>query len=84
MVYSLRIKNLTGYMEACHFCADKRCEGCPLPFDKNTTYADLMAKIGVNSNVSFYNNDYKRGKQDLILEIVWNSKIEKPFYDQFQ
>lgn len=33
MPYVIRIKNMAGYMDACHFCGDKRCEGCPLPFD---------------------------------------------------
>ncbi len=47
-LYTLRIKNLTGYMESCNFCGDKRCEGCPLPFDANQTYNDLLIKLGVN------------------------------------
>ena len=34
-LYTLRIKNMTGYMESCQFCGDKRCEGCPLPFEDN-------------------------------------------------
>jgi hypothetical protein len=30
--YILKLRNITGYMEACNFCGDKRCNGCPLPF----------------------------------------------------
>lgn len=74
-IYTLRIKNMTGYMEACHFCEDRKCEGCPVPFNPELQYNDLLIKIGANSNVSFYPNfdSYKRGKHDVILEIVWNN-----------
>jgi hypothetical protein len=74
---------MSGYMESCHFCGDKRCDGCPLPYDKNLTFKDLMMKIGIDSNISFYSEGYKRGKNDVILEIVWNTKIEKSFFDAF-
>jgi hypothetical protein len=70
-------------MESCHFCQDKRCEGCPLPFSKDLTFNDLLMKIGATSNVSFYTDGYKRGKQDVVIEIVWNNKIEKAFFDTF-
>lgn len=38
MPYVLRLKNLTGYSEPCTFCGDRKCEGCPVPFDSNKTY----------------------------------------------
>ena len=82
-MYSLRIKNLTGYMESCHFCGDKRCEGCPLPFTKEMTLSDLMGKIGITQNISFFEQGYQRGKRDIILEIVWSMKVEKGFFDYF-
>lgn len=75
--YCLRIKNLSGYMESCHFCNDKRCEGCPLPYTDKMTLNDLFMKIGITSNNSFYTDGFKRGKQDVIFDIVWNNKIEK-------
>lgn len=68
-------------MESCHFCGDKKCDGCPLPFDENLTFNDLLIKMGTQSNVSFYNEGYKRGKNDVIIDIIWNNKIEKPFFD---
>lgn len=71
-------------MESCHFCQDKRCEGCPVPFSEDLTYNDLLMKIGITSNSSFYNDGFKRGKQDVMFEVVWNSKIEKGFFDGFQ
>lgn len=30
--YALKIKNISGYMEPCVFCKDKKCDGCPLPY----------------------------------------------------
>jgi len=39
---------MTGYMEACHFCGDRKCDGCPLPFTESVSYRDLLGKIGVN------------------------------------
>jgi hypothetical protein len=83
-LYCLRIKNMTGYMEPCHWCQDKRCEGCPLPFDANMTYNDMLMKVGNSSNESFYSSDaYKRGKQDLILDVVWNQRTSSEFFKQF-
>jgi hypothetical protein len=41
-------------------------------------------KLGATSNVSFYTDGYKRGKQDVILDIIWSPKIEKAFFDGFQ
>jgi hypothetical protein len=40
-------------------------------------------KLGATSNVSFYTDGYKRGKQDVILDIIWSPKIEKAFFDGF-
>ena len=72
---------MTGYMEACHFCGDKRCEGCPLPFDANLTYNDLLIKVGTSGNDSFYGTDgYKRGKLDIILDVVWNARTTNEFF----
>jgi hypothetical protein len=84
MIYQLRIKSLTGYMESCYFCGDKRCEGCPLPFTSALTYGDMLKKIGVSSNNSYFGDNYSRGKKDFIIEVVWNSQVEKGFFAQFQ
>ena len=67
-------------MEACNFCEDKRCEGCPLPYTENMIYEDLLGKIGVTTNSSFYSDGYKKGKQDVIFDVVWNMKIDKDFF----
>ena len=84
-LYCLRIKNMTGYMDPCHWCGDRRCEGCPLPFDPNLAYNDYLIKLGSSGNDSFYVNDaYKRGKQDIILEVVWNSRTPIDLLSQLQ
>jgi hypothetical protein len=71
-------------MESCQFCGDKRCEGCPLPFVENLTLGDLMLKLGSNSNNSFYSADnYRRGKQDLIIDVVWHHSLTKEFFSKF-
>ena len=75
---------MSGYMESCHFCGDKRCDGCPLPYSSKLTLKDMMMKIGIQNNESFYLEGYKKGKNDLIIEIVWNPKIDKSFFDAFQ
>lgn len=67
-------------MEACNFCEDKRCEGCPLPYTEDMIYGDLLGKIGITTNSSFYSDGYKRGKQDVIFDVVWNMKIDKDFF----
>jgi len=47
-LYIPKLKNLAGYMESCHFCGDKRCDGCPLPFDSKLTVNDLFIKLGIS------------------------------------
>ena len=64
MPYALKIKNISGYMEPCVFCQDKKCDGCPLPYTDNKTYNDLLNDAGITSNSSFF-ADYsslKKGK----------------------
>lgn len=82
--YVLRIKNLTGYMESCYFCGDKRCEsGCPLPYTDELTYGDLLQKIGQQSNDSYFGDHYNRGKKDINLDAVWCQSLTKEFFSQF-
>lgn len=75
---------MTGYMEACHWCLDRRCDGCPLPFVSDMTYNDLLIKLGSSSNDSYYASDaYKRGKQDVILDVVWSQRTQADFFSAF-
>lgn len=73
MPYVIRLKNVSGYNEPCVFCGDKRCEACPLPFNSNMLYNELLEKVGIKDNVSFYSESYsKRGKLEVIIDIVWS------------
>ena len=82
-LYMVKLKNMSGYMESCHYCTDKRCDGCPLPFVEDITVKDYLDRLNIESNVSFYADGYKKGKQDMIFDIIWNNKIEKSFFDSF-
>jgi hypothetical protein len=50
---------------------------CTLPYDANMTVLDMLHKIGVEDNHSFYGD--KRGKNDLILNLIWQRNFEGPF-----
>ena len=70
MPYQLKVENNSGYMQECHFCQSSSCrQHCTLPYDPNQTVLDMLHKIGVEDNVSFYGE--KRGKNDLILNLIW-------------
>lgn len=73
--YQLKIENVASYMSDCHFCGGSSCRGCPLPYSSTTTILDMLHKVGVEDNVSFYNG--KKGKSDMILNLVWNKDFEK-------
>lgn len=80
MPYLLKIENITRYMQECHFCGSSYCRNnCPLPFTEKMTVLDMLHKIGVEDNVSFYDSRRNAGKSDLILNIVW----QRDFNDQF-
>jgi hypothetical protein len=62
-------------MQDCHFCDSSNCKSCPLPFSSKITVLEMLNKVGVDDNVSFYNN--KKGKNDFILNLVWQKDFEK-------
>jgi hypothetical protein len=65
-------------MQECHFCQSSNCrQHCLLPYDPNQTLLDMLHKIGVEDNVSFYGE--KRGKNDLILNLIWHRSFESFF-----
>jgi hypothetical protein len=84
--YALRIKNISGYMEPCVFCKDKKCDGCPLPFTEAKTYTDILNDAGITNNSSFFSDSssLKKGKQEVILEIVWSKMFPKFILDKLQ
>jgi hypothetical protein len=76
--YHLKVENTSGYSQDCHFCNDYNCRmHCPLAFSSKMTVHDMLHKVGVEDNVSFYN--MKAGKRDFILNLCWHRDFEKSF-----
>ena len=77
MIYNLKVENTSGYRQDCHFCDTSSCrEHCALPFDDKKTVLDMLQKVGVEDNNSFYHDG--RGKKDFILNLVWAEEFEPP------
>jgi hypothetical protein len=76
--YQLKVENNAKYLENCHFCASQQCKtNCPVPFSAQLTVLDMLHRVGAEDNVSFYNN--RQGKQDFILNVVWQRDFDKNF-----
>jgi len=50
---------------------------CPLPYSSKITVLDMLHKVGVEDNSSFYMR--KGGKADFTLNLIWHKNFEKPF-----
>lgn len=73
--YSLRIENVAGYAEDCHFCEDSRCrQCCALPYSSKTTVLDLLKKLDVQDNISYFNEG--KGRKDVTLAFIWSSDFQ--------
>lgn len=76
MMYKLMVENNSSYSQDCHFCGNYHCrKHCPVPFREDMTVLDMLHKVGVEDNSSFYN--YGGGKSDFILNIVWHEDFQK-------
>mgnify|MGYP006099882199 CR=1 FL=1 len=42
---------------------------CPLPFTNDLTVMDMLQKLRIEDNISFYQN--KRGREDFIVNMIW-------------
>ena len=72
--YQLKIENNSSYGQNCHFCDNYNCNrNYPVPYTDKVTILDMLHKVGVEDNVSFYTKD---GKSDLILNLVFNRDFE--------
>ena len=81
--YLLKVENITRYMQECHYCNNSYCRNnCPLPFTEKMTVLDMLHKIGVEDNVSFYEAKRNSGKSDLILNIIWQRDFNEQFIKQ--
>ena len=71
MPYQLKIQNQSKYGTDCYFCGNQRCTTmCPLPFTNDLTVMDMLQKLRVEDNISFYQN--KRGREDFIVNMIWH------------
>ena len=68
-------------MEDCHFCGRSNCRNnCPVQYTSKVTVLDMLHRIGVEDNVSFYGGS--KGKRDFILNILWQRDFEDAFIKQ--
>jgi len=78
MPYSLMVENNSGYSQDCHFCGNYQGHNsCPIPFTDEMNVLDMLHKVGVEDNTSFYQN--KNGKSDFIVNLVWHTNLKKEF-----
>jgi hypothetical protein len=78
MPYQLKIENTSGYSQECHFCNQRKCtKNCPLPFSDKQTVLDMLHKVGVEQNRSFYEKN--GGSRDFILNLLWHCDFSKTF-----
>lgn len=75
---------MSGYNEMCKFCQERSCDGCPLPFRDDMDFEQLMKRVGISNNESFYWDGYDKGRKDVVFEIVWNNKINTDFLSKLQ
>jgi hypothetical protein len=79
--YHIRIENNRSYgvgMQPCNWCSQSSCRSnCPVPYSDQLTVLDMLNKIGVDDNISYYGDN--RGKQDFILNMVWADSFHKHF-----
>ena len=76
--YQLRVENVSGYGQDCFFCDESSCKpNCPLPYHSTMTVFDLLKKLGVDDNVSFYNEG--RGRKDVTLALIWSGDMLNDF-----
>lgn len=79
MPWQLKIETVSGYNQDCFFCDNSKCRSsCPLPFNSKMTVFDLLQKLNVEDNVSYYNHG--KGRKDITLGLVWS----KDFLDDIQ
>ena len=59
MSYHLVFKDISGYMENCHFCGNQKCGGCTLPYKETVTVADFLKKVNVDENNTLFSDERK-------------------------
>ena len=78
MPYQLIIENVSSYRQDCFFCDDEKCSSkCGLPYTSTMTVFDLLKKLDVDDNVSYYNEG--NGKKDVTLGLILSNDITVNF-----
>lgn len=76
MPYKLMLENNSSFSEDCFFCGSiSSHELCPAPFKGALSLKDMLNKIGVEDNTSFFQQD--NGKNDLILNCVLHTQFQQ-------
>lgn len=57
MPYEIYFKNVAGYYEDCHFCGQRNCSNCAVPFTEAVTVEALLKNFGLTTNDTFFSDD---------------------------
>jgi len=64
MPYRLVFKNIGGIYDPCFYCRENRCDGCAIPYTEMLTIEELLKKVKLQSNDTyFYEDRLIRGKE---------------------
>lgn len=81
MPYMLTFKDISGYYEECHYCGESRCGGCPVPYSDTATVQQILGKLNLSENNTFFSdNRVSRGKE-IILQVTWHHEIFSKLFD---
>ena len=79
MPYVLGIESkIYKNFKSCYFCDNRHTnQNCPLPYSSQTKIINLLQKISVEDNISFYNGG--KGNKDLKLAFIWSKDFNFSF-----
>ena len=71
-------------MEDCQFCKSRKCEGCPLPYTDKLKYEELLRRLGIKGNESYFSENYSsRGRNEIVLELSLAQNLGKEIFEPF-
>ncbi len=75
MPYALTFVDKRQYYQDCNLCGKRSCEFCQVPYDPATSVQQMLSKLNIADNNTFFSDDVvKRGKE-LIVQITWHHEI---------
>lgn len=78
--YALLFKNVAGTWNACDYCGQNKCGGCPVPYTDETTIGMVLETIKQESANTFYSQNQKIRGKEFILNIAWHQDINKSLF----